>query len=79
MTTVGSYYIYFIHQHYINNRRTALDTSYIIPIACRRIFAKHPEVMFKPGPFYMGDGILGLYALLKKYSQYADLSPVRQT
>jgi hypothetical protein len=38
----------------------ALDLSYVIPIACRRIFANHPEVMFKPGPFYMGDGFLGL-------------------
>lgn len=38
----------------------ALDLSYVIPIACRRVFANHPEVMFKPGPFYMGDGILGL-------------------
>lgn len=25
----------------------------------RRIFQHHPEVEFKPGPFYMGDGILG--------------------
>lgn len=40
----------------------ALDLSYVIPIACRRIFANHPEVMFKPGPFYMGDGFLGLAA-----------------
>ncbi|CAG7851274.1 Uncharacterized amino-acid permease C15C4.04c [Serendipita indica DSM 11827] len=40
----------------------SLDLSYIIPIACRRIFAKHPEVMFKPGPFYMGDGWLGVAA-----------------
>jgi amino acid transporter len=37
----------------------ALDLSYIIPIACRRIFANHPEVHFVPGPFYLGDGILG--------------------
>jgi len=37
----------------------ALDLSYIIPIACRRIFQNHPEVKFKPGPFYMGDGMLG--------------------
>jgi len=37
----------------------ALDISYIVPIACRRIFANHPEVEFKPGPFYMS-GILGL-------------------
>jgi len=37
----------------------ALDLSYIIPIALRRVYKDHPEVMFKPGPFYMGDGILG--------------------
>ncbi|ELU42010.1 amino acid permease [Rhizoctonia solani AG-1 IA] len=37
----------------------ALDLSYIVPIACRRIFRNHPEVHFKPGPFYMGDGFLG--------------------
>ncbi|KJA17855.1 hypothetical protein HYPSUDRAFT_205831 [Hypholoma sublateritium FD-334 SS-4] len=37
----------------------ALDLSYIIPIFCRRVFAKHPDVMFKPGPFYMGDGWMG--------------------
>lgn len=40
----------------------ALDLSYIIPIFCRRVFHSHPEVMFKPGPFYMGDGWLGLAA-----------------
>ncbi|KIL65806.1 hypothetical protein M378DRAFT_161822 [Amanita muscaria Koide BX008] len=38
----------------------ALDLSYIIPIAMRRLYQNHPEVMFKPGPFYMGDGLLGL-------------------
>jgi len=38
----------------------ALDLSYIIPIFCRRVFQNHPDVMFKPGPFYMGDGWLGL-------------------
>jgi len=38
----------------------ALDLSYIIPIFCRRVFHSHPEVMFKPGPFFMGDGLLGL-------------------
>ena len=38
----------------------ALDLSYIIPIFCRRVFHSHPDVMFKPGPFYMGDGWLGL-------------------
>lgn len=37
----------------------ALDLSYIIPIFCRRVFANHPDVMFKPGPFYMGDGWVG--------------------
>jgi len=38
----------------------ALDLSYIIPIFCRRLYHNHPEVMFKPGPFYMGDGWLGI-------------------
>jgi len=37
----------------------ALDLSYIIPIFLRRVFQDHPEVMFKPGPFYMGPGVLG--------------------
>ncbi|KAH9976791.1 amino acid permease-domain-containing protein [Lactifluus volemus] len=37
----------------------ALDISYIIPIALRRIFRHHPEVQFTPGPFYLGDGLLG--------------------
>ncbi|PPQ98688.1 hypothetical protein CVT24_003315 [Panaeolus cyanescens] len=37
----------------------ALDFSYVIPIFCRRVFEKHPDVMFKPGPFYMGNGWLG--------------------
>ncbi|KAG8688291.1 hypothetical protein FRC08_011510 [Ceratobasidium sp. 394] len=37
----------------------ALDISYIVPIFCRRLFRNHPEVHFKPGPFYMGDGPLG--------------------
>ncbi|KAF9074475.1 APC amino acid permease [Rhodocollybia butyracea] len=40
----------------------SLDLSYIIPIFLRRVFQNHPEVMFKPGPFYMGDGIIGLGA-----------------
>ncbi|KIY70063.1 amino acid transporter [Cylindrobasidium torrendii FP15055 ss-10] len=39
----------------------ALDLSYIIPIFLRRVYAHHPEVNFKPGPFYMGDGILGAF------------------
>ncbi|KAF8901008.1 APC amino acid permease [Gymnopilus junonius] len=37
----------------------ALDLSYIIPIFFRRLFRNHPEVKFTPGPFYMGDGLLG--------------------
>ncbi|THH17487.1 hypothetical protein EW146_g3330 [Bondarzewia mesenterica] len=37
----------------------ALDLSYIIPIFLRRVFENHPEVDFKPGPFFMGNGILG--------------------
>lgn len=37
----------------------ALDLSYIIPIFLRRLCANHPEVMFKPGPFFMGNGWLG--------------------
>lgn len=40
----------------------ALDLSYVIPIFCRRYFANHPDVMFKPGPFYMGNGFIGLFA-----------------
>ncbi|KAI9455295.1 APC amino acid permease [Russula earlei] len=42
----------------------ALDISYIIPIALRRAFQHHPEVRFKPGPFYLGDGALGWTANL---------------
>ncbi|KAJ7353377.1 amino acid permease [Mycena albidolilacea] len=37
----------------------ALDLSYIIPIFLRRVFENHPDVKFKPGPFYMGPGVLG--------------------
>ncbi|KAI0944606.1 hypothetical protein AcW1_002275 [Taiwanofungus camphoratus] len=37
----------------------ALDLSYIIPIFLRRLHRNHPDVNFKPGPFYMGDGLLG--------------------
>ncbi|KAH0832163.1 amino acid permease [Lanmaoa asiatica] len=40
----------------------ALDLSYVIPIICRRIFHSHPEVQFKPGPYYMGDGWIGIIA-----------------
>lgn len=25
----------------------------------RRVYRNHPDVDFKPGPFYMGDGLLG--------------------
>lgn len=39
----------------------ALDLSYVFPIFCRRYFANHPEVMFKPGPFFMGHGWLGIF------------------
>ncbi|KAH7909898.1 APC amino acid permease [Hygrophoropsis aurantiaca] len=37
----------------------AADLSYIIPIFLRRVYHSHPEVQFKPGPYYMGDGWLG--------------------
>ncbi|KIK56143.1 hypothetical protein GYMLUDRAFT_47349 [Collybiopsis luxurians FD-317 M1] len=37
----------------------ALDLSYIIPIFLRRVFEHHPDVKFKPGPFYLGNGIIG--------------------
>ncbi|CDO68771.1 hypothetical protein BN946_scf184989.g37 [Trametes cinnabarina] len=40
----------------------ALDLSYIIPIFFRRWYRNHPEVQFTPGPFYMGDGIIGWIA-----------------
>ena len=40
----------------------ASDLSYVIPIILRRIFHDHPEVKFKPGPYYMGDGWLGAFA-----------------
>ncbi|KIJ62729.1 hypothetical protein HYDPIDRAFT_176497 [Hydnomerulius pinastri MD-312] len=40
----------------------AADLSYIIPVILRRIFHSHPEVQFKPGPYYMGDGWLGVFA-----------------
>ncbi|EPT00062.1 hypothetical protein FOMPIDRAFT_1163529 [Fomitopsis schrenkii] len=42
----------------------ALDSSYIIPIILRRLYRNHPEVHFIPGPFYMGDGLLGWAANL---------------
>ncbi|KAJ9105922.1 hypothetical protein QFC20_004160 [Naganishia adeliensis] len=37
----------------------AMDLSYVIPVVCRRWFSNHPEVKFRPGPFYMGSW--GLY------------------
>ena len=40
----------------------AQDLSYVIPIILRRIFHSHPEVQFKPGPYYMGDGWIGVFA-----------------
>ncbi|KAK6987685.1 APC amino acid permease [Favolaschia claudopus] len=36
-----------------------LPVIYIIPIFLRRVYQNHAEVMFKPGPFYMGPGVLG--------------------
>ncbi|GAA6059145.1 hypothetical protein JCM10212_003892 [Sporobolomyces blumeae] len=35
-----------------------MDSSYIIPIACKMIWQDHPEVQFKPGPFHLGRGFL---------------------
>ena len=40
----------------------ALDLSYVILILLRRIFHSHPEVQFKPGPYYMGHGWIGVFA-----------------
>lgn len=37
----------------------AMDLSYLISIVARQIFANHPEVQFKPGPFFLGNGFLG--------------------
>ncbi|GAA5913244.1 hypothetical protein JCM6882_000041 [Rhodosporidiobolus microsporus] len=37
----------------------ALDTSYIIPIACKLVFRDHPDVAFSPGPFSLGRGFIG--------------------
>ena len=45
-----------------NMTAMASDLSYVIPIILRRIFHSHPEVKFKPGPYYMGDGWLGVFA-----------------
>ncbi|GAA6013862.1 hypothetical protein JCM11491_000449 [Sporobolomyces phaffii] len=38
-----------------------MDSSYIIPIACKMIFQDHPEVQFKPGPFHLGRGFLSWF------------------
>ncbi|KAN0087703.1 Amino acid/polyamine transporter I [Tylopilus felleus] len=40
----------------------ASDLSYVIPVILRRVFHSHPEVKFKPGPYYMGDGWIGAFA-----------------
>ncbi|KIP02544.1 hypothetical protein PHLGIDRAFT_122381 [Phlebiopsis gigantea 11061_1 CR5-6] len=37
----------------------AFDLAYLVAVVLRRIYADHPEVQFKPGPFYMGDGWFG--------------------
>ena len=39
----------------------ALDTSYVIPIICKLIFRDHPDVMYRPGPFDLGVGVLGKF------------------
>ncbi|GAA6015215.1 hypothetical protein JCM10207_003645 [Rhodosporidiobolus poonsookiae] len=36
-----------------------MDTSYLFAIVARMIWKDHPEVQFKPGPFYLGEGWLG--------------------
>src|SRR6266850_2215640 len=46
-------------ERHIFSHRDGARHLYIIPIALRRIFRHHPEVHFKPGPFYLGDGLLG--------------------
>ncbi|KAL7417927.1 APC amino acid permease [Mrakia frigida] len=33
----------------------ALDISYVIPVIMRRVYQNHPDVVFVPGPFYMGE------------------------
>ncbi|EKM52668.1 uncharacterized protein PHACADRAFT_198715 [Phanerochaete carnosa HHB-10118-sp] len=39
----------------------AFDLSYIVPIFLRRVYSGHPDVRFRPGPFYMGDGWFGWF------------------
>ena len=36
-----------------------MDMSYLVPIISRQIFANHPDVNYRPGPFTLGTGILG--------------------
>ncbi|GAA5867997.1 hypothetical protein JCM8547_000777 [Rhodosporidiobolus lusitaniae] len=36
-----------------------MDTSYLFAIVARMIWKDHPEVQFKPGPFFLGEGWLG--------------------
>ncbi|GAA6003350.1 uncharacterized protein JCM10292_003872 [Rhodotorula paludigena] len=36
-----------------------MDSSYLFSIVAHMIHRNHPEVNFKPGPFYLGTGWLG--------------------
>ncbi|EPQ29553.1 uncharacterized protein PFL1_02772 [Pseudozyma flocculosa PF-1] len=36
-----------------------MDSSYLVPIVSRWIYWDHPDVQFKPGPFFLGRGLLG--------------------
>ncbi|GAA5947955.1 hypothetical protein JCM10213_007664 [Rhodosporidiobolus nylandii] len=38
-----------------------MDSSYLFPILARMLYKDHPEVMFKPGPFFLGEGWLGWF------------------
>ncbi|EGO23655.1 hypothetical protein SERLADRAFT_438965 [Serpula lacrymans var. lacrymans S7.9] len=40
----------------------SMDLSYIVPIILRRLFHAHPEVQFVPGPFALGNGVMGWVA-----------------
>ncbi|KAM0750720.1 amino acid transporter [Meredithblackwellia eburnea MCA 4105] len=42
----------------------ALDSSYIIPIACRLIFRDHPDVQFKPGPFALPPTLSKIFSII---------------